>query len=491
METNLVTPVPGIFITIMVIYLAFMQYLGWISSKKAVTLNEFFVMGGSAGTLLAGLGYFATQYSISTFLGVPGTIYRVGWPGLAVSVPTAAFSLLVPALLVGGPLLRLGKEHGFLTLSDYLADRYQSKALRGISAILSIVFLIPYMGAQTIGAGTIFNTFTGWPYWVGVAVMGLGVTAYCFMGGIRGAMYTNIAQGILMVLTALLTFGGALSLTGGLKAANQALLASNPGAFAMPGSPVAYMPYRFFLSQVMLWNLFAIGQPQLATKFFLMRNKRVLYGSALACGIGMALSVVFMYSAAVVAMAGIPGIPATMTDWVVPTLVSRALSPVLASILMAGVLAAGMSTIDSVVVAVSGAFARDIYQQLFKANVSEQQVLKIARIATIFVGIAATAIGIYRPATVFQIVLFTFGGLGIQTIALVLGVRWRRMNAQGAIAGLIAGEIAVIYLTKRPGALLPGFHSLIPAALIALAVTIIVTLLTPPPDKNVIQRHFV
>ncbi|MCS7233740.1 MAG: sodium/solute symporter [Synergistetes bacterium] len=489
MQAPQVTPVPGTFLVVVLLYLAFVLYLGWVSSKKALNLNEFFVMGGSAGILLGGLGYFATQYSISTFLGVPGTIYNVGWAGLAVSVPTAAFSMLVPAALVGGPLLRLGKKLGLLTLPDYLADRYESKAIRVISAIAIIVFLIPYMGAQTIGAGTIFNTFTGWPYWVGVCVMGLGVTVYCFMGGIRGAMYTNIVQGILMVFTAILTFWGAANLAGGVEAANKALLATDPKAFTMPGSPTKYMLYPFFLSNVMLWNLFAVGQPQLATKFFLMRDRRVLWGAAIASGIGMFLSVIFMYSAAVLARAAIPGIPPKMTDWVVPTLVSKALHPIIGSILMAGVLSAGMSTIDSVVVAVSGAFARDLYQQVINPKASEQTVLKVARVATLLAGIAATLIGIYRPATIFQIILFVFGGLGINTILLVLGTRWKRANKYGALSGLIIGLISVIYFTKTP-ALTKGFHALIPSAIITLIVMIIVSLITPPPSKEVIKKHF-
>lgn len=489
MQAPAVTPFPGTFVTVVLIYLAGVLYLGWISSKKALNLNEFFVMGGSAGILLGGLGYFATQYSISTFLGVPGTIYNVGWAGLAVSVPTAAFSMLVPAALVGTQLVRLGKKLGFLTLPDYLADRYESKTIRIISAIAIIIFLIPYMGAQTIGAGTIFNTFTGWPYWVGVCIMGLGVTVYCFMGGIRGAMYTNIAQGILMVLTAILTFWGAINLTGGVEAANKVLLETDPKAFAMPGSPTKYMLYPFFLSNVMLWNLFAVGQPQLATKFFLMRDKRVLWGATIASGIGMFLSVIFMYSAGVLARVAVPGIPPKMTDWVVPTLVSKALHPIIGSVLMAGVLSAGMSTIDSVVVAVSGAFARDLYQQIINPKASEQTVLKVARIATLIAGVAATLIGIYRPGTIFQIILFVFGGLGINTILLVLGVRWKRANKYGALSGLIVGLICVIYFTKNR-AWTFGFHALIPAAIISLIVMIVVSLITPPPSKEVIERHF-
>lgn len=484
-----IRPIPGVFAITVGAYVALVVYLGYISYKKTVSLSEFFVMGGTAGIILGGLGYFATQYSMSTFMGVPGTIYRVGWAGLAVSVPTAAFSLLVPGFLVGHRLLYLGHKYGFLTLSDYFGDRYRSDVLRAISAILTVVFLVPYMGAQTIGAGVIVNTFTGAPFWVGVAIMGLGVTLYCLLGGIRGAMYTNVLQGSLMVVTAVLTFVGGLRLTGGLSAANAALFKSNPGAFSMPGNPLAYMPWGFYISQLVLWNFYTMGQPQLATKFFLMKNDRALVGAMIAAGLGMALSTIFIYSSGVLAMVAIPGIPAKQIDWVVPVMVSKSLHPVLASVLMSGLLAAGMSTIDSVVVVVAGAISRDLYQKLINRNATDESVLALSRWATLVVGVIATIFGIMRPGTIFQIILFTFGGLGIQAILLLLGVRWARANASGAVSGLIAGEIVLIWLTKNPK-LAFGFHPVMPASLVALAVMIIVSLATEPPPREVVERHF-
>ena len=105
---------------------------------------------------------------MGTFLGTPGTIYGVGYAGMAISIPGAVFCMILPAILMGRKLVTLGHEYGFLTMADYLSDRYHSKKMGGILGVMMLFFLIPMMGAQIIGAGVIVHVFTGLPEWVGV-----------------------------------------------------------------------------------------------------------------------------------------------------------------------------------------------------------------------------------------------------------------------------------------------------------------------------------
>lgn len=192
-------------------------------------------MSGKAGALLSGLAYFSTQYSMSTFMGVPGTIYKVGYAGMSVSVPGIAFSMVIPALLVGRRLIRLGHRYRMLTMADYISDRYESTLMRALLAIIMILFLVPMMGAQTIGAGIIFKTYTGAPEWVGIVVMGITVILYCMAGGIRSIMITDVIQGILMVATAVVTFFVSLQLGGGLEVINQHLADTDMSLLSHPG----------------------------------------------------------------------------------------------------------------------------------------------------------------------------------------------------------------------------------------------------------------
>ena len=104
--------------------------------------HKLFVMSGKAGAIVAGFAYFSTQYSMSTFMGCPASCYKAGFSGMSISVPGVAFSIILPAIFVGRKLMQLGHRNGFLTLADYIADRYESKGLRTMQALLMILFLI-------------------------------------------------------------------------------------------------------------------------------------------------------------------------------------------------------------------------------------------------------------------------------------------------------------------------------------------------------------
>ena len=130
-------------------------------SKGTVEVVHWWTSGGenAAVKVLQQQVQLSDVYTtMSTFMGVPGSIYHVGYAGMSVSVPGIAFSMVIPALLVGRRLIKLGHRYKMLTMADYLADRYESTAIRGLLAILMLIFLVPMMGAQTIGAGVIFTT---------------------------------------------------------------------------------------------------------------------------------------------------------------------------------------------------------------------------------------------------------------------------------------------------------------------------------------------
>ncbi|MEM2602365.1 MAG: sodium:solute symporter family protein, partial [Candidatus Bathyarchaeia archaeon] len=131
-----IKPYPVEFTATLIAYLVLCIALGMWAKRRTTSLSEFFVMGGTAGSIAMGLSYMATQYSMSTFMGVPGYVYAIGWAGLAISCVNAGLGLMIPGLLVGRRVLSLGRKLGFLTMTDYLGHRYHSNLIRGIVAIL-------------------------------------------------------------------------------------------------------------------------------------------------------------------------------------------------------------------------------------------------------------------------------------------------------------------------------------------------------------------
>ena len=383
------------FLAVIITYFGLLTYIGYYATKQTRTLRDYFTMSGKAGALLSGLAYFSTQYSMSTFMGVPGTIYKVGYAGMSVSVPGIAFSMVIPALLVGRRLIRLGHRYRMLTMADYISDRYESTLMRALLAIIMILFLVPMMGAQTIGAGIIFKTYTGAPEWVGIVVMGITVILYCMAGGIRSIMITDVIQGILMVATAVVTFFVSLQLGGGLEVINQHLADTDMSLLSHPGQNNS-MPWQNYVSMIIMWSFFTIGQPHLFTKFFTMKNYNVMFKAVLLGTLGMWFSATLIEWCGVTGRMSFPNLTGTDTDFIVPLILQAGVHPVISSLMVAGIFSAGMSTVSGVLITSTSAVTRDLYQKIFNKEATDKDAFIMSRYVTVGLGVLAICIGIYN-----------------------------------------------------------------------------------------------
>ena len=484
-----IQPSPIPFYTVLVLYLGIMAFIGWYAGRKTNSLGDFFVLSGKAGVVVSGIAYFSTQFSMGTFLGTPGTIYGVGYAGMAISVPGAVFCMILPALLIGRKLITLGHKYGFLTMADYLTDRYDSKVMSGVLGIMMLFFLIPMMGAQIIGAGVIVHVFTGLPEWVGVVGMGIIVILYCMSGGMKGAMMTDVIQGSLMIATAVVTFIVSIVMGGGFSNINHTLQSMNEAYLTFPGAN-GYMPWTYYISNIVLWSFFTMGQPHLFTKFFAMKDHKTMFKAILLGTAGM------FFSATLIEWAGVNGIASIQNiekaDQIIPMILQRGMNPFLASIFIAGIVAAGMSTIDGILVTTTGAVTRDIYQKIINKNATDEAVMSLSKVVTVIIGIVVICFGVFQPGSIFEINLFAFSGMAIFVVPILFGIYWKKATAKGAIASVIVGIISLLLFTLNPSvkALAMGFHALFPTTIIASIVMIVVSKFTETPPQETIDRHF-
>lgn len=484
-----IQPSPIPFYTVLVLYLGIMAFIGWYAGRKTNSLGDFFVLSGKAGVIVSGIAYFSTQFSMGTFLGTPGTIYGVGYAGMAISVPGAVFCMILPALLIGRKLITLGHKYGFLTMADYLTDRYHSKSMSGVLGVMMLFFLVPMMGAQIIGAGVIVHVFTGLPEWVGVVGMGIIVILYCMTGGMKGAMMTDVIQGSLMIATAVVTFVVSVVMGGGFSNINHTLQSMNEAYLTFPGAN-GYMPWTYYVSNIVLWSFFTMGQPHLFTKFFAMKDHKTMFKAILLGTAGM------FFSATLIEWSGVNGIASIQNiekaDQIVPMILQRGLNPFLASIFIAGIVAAGMSTIDGILVTTTGAVTRDIYQKIINKDATDESVMKLSKVVTVIIGIIVICFGVFQPGSIFEINLFAFSGMAVFVVPILFGLYWKKATAKGAIAAVVAGVITLLLFTLNPSvkALAMGFHALFPTTIVASIVMVIVSKLTKTPPKETIERHF-
>ena len=484
-----IQPAPIPFYTVLVLYLGIMAFIGWYAGRKTNNIGDFFVLSGKAGVVVSGIAYFSTQFSMGTFLGTPGTIYGVGYAGMAISVPGAVFCMILPALLFGRKLITLGHKYGFLTMADYLTDRYHSKNMSGVLGVMMLFFLVPMMGAQIIGAGVIVHVFTGLPEWVGVVGMGIIVILYCMTGGMKGAMMTDVIQGSLMIATAVVTFIVSIVMGGGFSNINHTLQSMNEAYLTFPGAN-GYMPWTYYISNIVLWSFFTMGQPHLFTKFFAMKDHKTMFKAILLGTAGM------FFSATLIEWAGVNGIASIQNiekaDQIIPMILQRGMNPFLASIFIAGIVAAGMSTIDGILVTTTGAVTRDIYQKIINKNATDEAVMSLSKVVTVIIGIVVICFGVFQPGSIFEINLFAFSGMAIFVVPILFGIYWKKATAKGAIASVIVGIISLLLFTLNPSvkALAMGFHALFPTTIIASIVMIVVSKFTETPPQETIDRHF-
>ena len=484
-----IQPAPIPFYTVLVLYLGIMAFIGWYAGRKTNNIGDFFVLSGKAGVVVSGIAYFSTQFSMGTFLGTPGTIYGVGYAGMAISVPGAVFCMILPALLIGRKLITLGHKYGFLTMADYLTGRYHSKKMSGVLGVMMLFFLVPMMGAQIIGAGVIVHVFTGLPEWVGVVGMGIIVILYCMSGGMKGAMMTDVIQGSLMIATAVVTFIVSVVMGGGFSNINHTLQSMNEAYLTFPGAN-GYMPWTYYVSNIVLWSFFTMGQPHLFTKFFAMKDHKTMFKAILLGTAGM------FFSATLIEWAGVNGIASIQNiekaDQIIPMILQRGMNPFLASIFIAGIVAAGMSTIDGILVTTTGAVTRDIYQKIINKDATDEAVMKLSKVVTVIIGIIVICFGVFQPGSIFEINLFAFSGMAIFVVPILFGIYWKKATAKGAIASVIVGIISLLLFTLNPSvkALAMGFHALFPTTIIASIVMIVVSKFTETPPQETIDRHF-
>ena len=484
-----IQPAPIPFYTVLVLYLGIMAFIGWYAGRKTNNIGDFFVLSGKAGVVVSGIAYFSTQFSMGTFLGTPGTIYGVGYAGMAISVPGAVFCMILPALLIGRKLITLGHKYGFLTMADYLTDRYHSKNMSGVLGVMMLFFLVPMMGAQIIGAGVIVHVFTGLPEWVGVVGMGIIVILYCMTGGMKGAMMTDVIQGSLMIATAVVTFIVSIVMVGGFSNINHTLQSMNEAYLTFPGAN-GYMPWTYYISNIVLWSFFTMGQPHLFTKFFAMKDHKTMFKAILLGTAGMFFSATLIEWAVVNGIASIQNID--KADQIIPMILQRGMNPFLASIFIAGIVAAGMSTIDGILVTTTGAVTRDIYQKIINKNATDEAVMSLSKVVTVIIGIVVICFGVFQPGSIFEINLFAFSGMAIFVVPILFGIYWKKATAKGAIASVIVGIISLLLFTLNPSvkALAMGFHALFPTTIIASIVMIVVSKFTETPPQETIDRHF-
>ena len=457
------------------VYFCILIFLGIIAYKKTKkTPEDFFLAGRTFGPVILFFTLAATNFSAFTFLGFAGNAYKTGFGQYGIM----AFGTAIMAIMfyfIGRKVWILGKKNGYITPPELIGDRFNSKILRIVFMIVMVVFTIPYLAVQAIGAGLLIQQVTGTVIWqIGAVVTMLVIMLYVLTGGMRGSGWTDFIQGVIMVLA--LTFAVifvAVNL-GGFENANILAFNSNPELFSRPGGGDYFLPQIWF-SFMLLWIFADPMFPQLFSRFYAAKDQKSLKWSMILYPI--IVSFLFLFPVLIGVWAHGAGIevPSGQEDSVLPLMVARYTPSFVYAFVMIGALAALMSTADSQLLSLSTMLSRDLFPKKKNNQIMYAKFfIVILSIFSIWFVLAG-----YDPneGIMGTLVKTTFSGLAVLCPTTIAALYWKKATKYGCIASILSGEILIFFFQFG---FLPtyGFLSAIWGIFASIIVLIVVSYLT-------------
>ena len=372
-----------------------------------------------------------------------------------------------------------------MTLPAYFEFRFEdkSRALRVISAIFILLFFLFYTSSGLVAAGKLFESTFGLDYQTAVVVGTVIIVSYTFFGGFLAVSWTDVIQGLLMAAALVIVPIIALNSIGGWGNAQAAMEASNPELLTffndVEGNPLGFVA----IISLVGWGLGYFGQPHILARFKAIGDDAAL---PTARRIAVLWTSICLVAALMVGWVGIGylgegGIADAETVFLV--LIQAMMHPIVAGILLAAVLAAIMSTADSQLLVSSSALAEDFYKALFRRDATQSELVWVGRFAVVGIAILALVFAFNPESTVLSLVSYAWAGFGAAFgPAVILSLFWKRMNRNGALAGIIVGGVTVV-VYKQIDTI--GLYEIIPGFILATIAIVVATLLSPPPSATI------
>lgn len=498
----------------MVIYMAAVIVIGLLFAKRANKSSENYFLGGrSLGPWVTAMSAEASDMSGWLLMGLPGLAY---WSGLADAAWTA-IGLLVGTyfnwLIVSKRLRRYSiRANNAITLPEFFSNRFREKdkLIMILSALFILIFFTVYAASCFVTCGKLFSTLFGMPYISMMIVGAVFVLVYTVLGGFLAESASDFMQSIVMIAALAVIVTISTINAGGLGAvlenaksipgffeffglANPTVDEAGKQLVSAAGAPEFGEAVNYGVLKIcsmLAWGLGYFGMPQVLLRFMAIRKEGELKSSR---RIAMVWVVISLAVAVFIGIIGrklypVEHLTKSGAENIFITLATKSLPPILAGFVMAGILAATISSSDSYLLIAASAFAKNIYQGIFKKTASDKQVLNVSRITLLLIALVAIVIALDENSVIFTIVSFAWAGFGATFGPLVLfSLFWKRTTRAGAVAGMVGGAGMVflwnLVLSKLGGIF--AIYELLPAFIFSSICIVVVSLLTPPPSKEI------
>lgn len=489
------------------IYLVLMLYIGLHCAKRNNNAQEYYLGGRKIGPIVTAMSAEASDMSSWLLMGLPGLALFTGIAEPAWTAIGLAFGTYMNWLIVARRLRVYSEKIHAITIPDFFARRFHdsSSLLVGISALVIVVFFIPYTAAGFASCGKLFSTLCGLDYVIGMLIGTVVIAGYTILGGFLAASMTDLVQSIIMTLALLIIIAFGIHVAGGWEAVKAATSFDGYISFTHSTNVITHAVSEYStlaIFSTMAWGLGYFGMPHILLRFMAIRHEDEIPMSR---RIGSTWVVIAMGSAVFIGVIGYAIIQAgaleayqtgsdaeTIIIKISGLLSSYGIIPAFtAGLVLAGILASTMSTASGQLLAAASSVSENIFKGVFHIQMTDRFTLISARGTVLLISIIGTAIACDPESSIFQIVSFAWAGFGASFGPVMLfALFWKRCNRWGALSGMVAGGIMVFvwkYLVKPLGGMW-GIYELLPAFIVACAAIIIVSLMTEEPSKEILDE---
>ncbi len=510
----------------MVIYMAAVIVIGLVYAKRANKSSENYFLGGrSLGPWVTAMSAEASDMSGWLLMGLPGVAY---WMGIADAFWTAAglaVGTYLNWLIVAKRLRRYSVKVDAITIPDYFSNRFHEKSgnkiLLSLASLIILIFFSVYAGSCFVACGKLFSTLFDLPYIPMMLIGAIFVIIYTFIGGFLAESASDFMQAVVMIIA--LTV---ILITGTVAAGGVSAVVENaqgiPGfleffGLATPvtdangiqlvenGAPVFgdVTAYGIITAiSTFSWGLGYFGMPQVLLRFMAARKTSEIKISRRIATVWVVISLFAAVSIGVIGRALLPTesvlLSSSGAENVFIIMCGKLVPPILAGVIMSGILAATISSSDSYLLIAASAFSKNLYQGIFKKNATDRQVMRCSRIVLVIIALFGVVVALDENSIIFNVVSFAWAGFGAAFGPLMLiSLFWKKVTHSAAILGMLSGGAMVFiweYVFTPMGKILGiswlTVYELLPAFLVSTAVIFLVTKLSKKGVSEEITKEF-
>ncbi|PYZ96569.1 sodium/proline symporter PutP [Alteribacter lacisalsi] len=473
-----------------IVYLVGMLAIGLVAYKMTSNLSDYVLGGRRLGGSVAALSAGASDMSSWLLLGLPGAMYVAGMTEIWIAVGLAVGAYLNWQFIAKRLRVYTEIAGDSITLPDFFENRFrdESKILRVVSALVILVFFAFYTSSGLVGGALLFSSSFGFDYTTALWIGAIVIISYTFLGGFLAVSWTDFAQGILMFLALIIVPIVAINQMGGWGETVNQIGEIDPSYLdVFAGTTV------IGIISLLAWGLGYFGQPHIVARFMAIKSKDEIPKARL---VGITWMVFALFGAIFTGFIGIAYFAdAPLADGAQETVFIEftqvLFNPWVSGFLLAAILAAIMSTIDSQLLVSSSALTEDFYKAIFRKQASQQELVWVGRLGVLLIALFAIFLAYNPEATVLELVGYAWAGFGAAFgPVIILALFWKRMTGNGALAGMIVGGATVILWGFLPeGFALAELYEIVPGFILAWIAIMVVSLAGSEPSDEV-QKQF-